>query len=80
MTEQSRSGTGYGNGAGVIFRDSRLGQLTAALVTAGGLAVVEWLGDLDFSTFPKAIATLGPVAAGLAAGWITARQARRTAR
>jgi len=61
------------DGSGVITRDAKVGQLTNGVVTAVGLAVVSWLGDLDFSSFPKAIATLAPPAVGLAVGWITTK-------
>lgn len=62
-----------GDGRGVITRDAKAGQLVNAVVTAAGLALVSWINDLDFSTFPKAIATLAPPAAGLVVGWITTK-------
>lgn len=68
------------DGKNSVTRDAKLGHLTNGVVTAVGLAVVSWLGDLDFSTFPTAIATLAPVAVGLASGWITNYLARRTTR
>jgi hypothetical protein len=71
MTEQT-SATG-GTGVGTITRDAKIGQLTNAVVTAAGLAVVEWLGSLDFSSAPRVIATLAPPVVGLAVGWITTR-------
>lgn len=65
------------DGRGIITRDSKLGLLTAALVTAGGQVVVEWLGELDFSNAPRLVASVAPIVVGLASGWITAKMARR---
>lgn len=65
------------DGRGVITRDSKLGLLVAALVTAGGQAVVEWLAELDFSNAPRFVASVAPIAIGLASGWITAKVSRR---
>ncbi len=58
-------------GAQSITRDAKIGHVVGAVVTATGLAVVDYLGRLDFSTAPTFIATLAPVAVGLASGWIT---------
>jgi hypothetical protein len=66
-------GTAPDAGAGVITRDAKAGQLVNGVVTAVGLAVVSWLGDLDFSNFPTAVATLAPPAVGLIVGWITTK-------
>ena len=59
------------NGRGVIGFDGKAGQIVNAVVTATGLAVVEALGDIDFSSAPRVIATLAPVVVGLLTGWIT---------
>lgn len=66
-------GTVRSGGRGVLSHDSKVGNLVNAVVTAGGLAVVSWLGDLDFSTAPKAIATLAPPVIGLVVGLITSK-------
>jgi hypothetical protein len=71
MTEYE--GGGAKAGAGELANDSKIGNSVNALVTVVGLAVVSWLGDLDFSTFPKAIATLAPPAIGLISGLITSK-------
>lgn len=60
-----------GTGSGSITRDAKIGHLVNAIVTAVGLAVVSWAGDLDFSTAPKIVSTLAPVVVGLGTGWIT---------
>jgi len=67
MTDTTSNGTG----AGSITRDAKVGHVVGAVVTAAGLAVVDYLGRLDFSEMPTFIATLAPVAVGLASGWIT---------
>ncbi len=66
-----------GDGRGIITRDSKAGLLVAALVTAGGQAVVEWLGELDFSNAPRLVASVAPILVGLASGWITAKVSPR---
>ncbi len=72
------------DGKGVLGRDGFLGNLTGAAVTVAGLALVEWLGTIDFSTLPTFFATVAAPAAGLVAGWITTkvlpRYGRRTPR
>lgn len=59
------------DGRGFIGKDGKAGQVVNAVVTAAGLGLVEALGDLDFSTAPRAIAALAPVVVGLISGWIT---------
>lgn len=61
------------DGKGTITKDAKAGQLVTAVTTAVGLAVVEWLGSLDFSDAPSVIATLAPPVVGLAVGWITTK-------
>lgn len=61
------------DGRGVLAHDAKVGNLVNAVVTAAGLAVVSWLGELDFSSAPRAIATLAPPVVGLASGWITSK-------
>lgn len=63
--------TDYSDGAGSVTRDAKFGHLINGVVTVVGLAAVEYLGSLDFSTLPAFLATLAPVAAGQLAGWIT---------
>jgi uncharacterized membrane protein YeaQ/YmgE (transglycosylase-associated protein family) len=61
------------DGRGFIGKDSKLGLLVFTVITVVGQAVVEWLGELDFSTAPRVIASLAPVAIGLVSGWITTK-------
>lgn len=63
--------TDHNDGTGSVTRDAKFGHLVNALVTVAGLALVEYLGSLDFSTLPAFVATLAPVAVGQVAGWIT---------
>lgn len=65
------------DGRGFIGKDSKIGLLVFTVITVVGQAVVEWLGDLDFSTAPRVIATLAPVAIGLISGWISTKIAPR---
>jgi hypothetical protein len=62
-----------GDGRGVITRDSKIGHVTNAVVTAAGLALADALTKLDFSTFPHAVAVLAPPAVGLVVGWLTTK-------
>lgn len=59
------------DGRGIIGKDGKAGQVVNAVVTAAGLGLVEALGELDFSTAPRALAALAPVVIGLISGWIT---------
>lgn len=65
--------THAGDGKGVVGFDAKVGLFVNGLVTAAGLALVEFLGTLDFSTLPAFVATLAPVVVGMAANWITTR-------
>jgi membrane-bound metal-dependent hydrolase YbcI (DUF457 family) len=71
MTTDNNKTTGQGRG--VLFHDAKLGNLwnsaVAAVITAG----VVWLGDIDWSSWPAWVGTLGGPAAGLAVGWLTSR-------
>lgn len=62
-----------GTGKGVVGFDAKVGIAVNAVITAAGLAVVEFLGSLDFSTLPTFAATLAPVAVGLIANFITTK-------
>lgn len=62
-----------GTGKGIVGFDAKIGLLVNGLVTAAGLAVVEFLGTLDFSTMPTFFATLAPVAVGMVANFITTK-------
>ena len=43
----------------------------------GRQRVNQRLGDIDWSSWPAWVVTLGPPAAGLAAGWLTSFKAAR---
>jgi hypothetical protein len=62
-----------GTGKGTVGFDAKVGLLVNAVITVVGLALVEWLGSLDFSTLPTFVATLAPVAIGLVANFITTK-------
>lgn len=62
-----------GEGAGELTRDSLLGNTVNGIVTVVGLAIVEALGSIDFSTLPTFLATVAAPAAGYAAGLITSK-------
>lgn len=66
------------SGEGKLFRDSKLGNLVNSLVTAAAGAAVVWLGDIDWSTWPAWVGTLGVPAAGLVAGLVTSWRAKHT--
>jgi hypothetical protein len=61
------------DGAGVLTRDAKLGNLWNSIVAAGLGAAVMWLGDIDWSTWPAWVGTIGAPAAGLAVGWLTSK-------
>ncbi len=69
----NETSTQSGAGKGVVGFDAKVGLFLNTVVTAVGLAVVDALGRLDFSSAPTLIATLAPPAVGLAVGWITTK-------
>lgn len=69
MTQQTQNG----NGAGVLYRDSKLGNLWNSITAAGVGALIAWLSNLDFTSGPAWFVTLGPPAVGLVVGWLTSK-------
>jgi len=67
-----------GTGERQLFRDSKLGNLVNGLVAAVAFAIVGWLGDIDWSSWPAWVGQLGAPAAGILAGLITSWRAKRT--
>ncbi len=67
------SGTQAGDGRGRLFHDAKLCNLWNSLVAAVITAGVVWLGDIDWSSWPAWVGTLGGPAAGLAVGWLTSK-------
>jgi hypothetical protein len=65
------------DGSNHLARDAKLGNLVNSLGAGVVSAVVVWLGDIDWSSWPAWVVTLGPPAAGLAAGWLTSFKAAR---
>lgn len=61
------------DGKGVVGFDAKVGLFANTIITAVGLAVVDALGKLDFSSAPNVVATLAPPAVGLAISWITTK-------
>jgi hypothetical protein len=61
------------DGRGFLGFDSLVGNTVNGVVTVAGLAVVEWLGTIDFSTLPTFFATIAAPAAGYVAGLITSK-------
>lgn len=67
-------------GAKRLFPDSRLGILVGFVTTQAALGVVEWLGTIDFSSWPTWLATSAGLAAGAGANALTAWAAKRDPR
>lgn len=61
------------DGAGVLGRDSKFGNIVNGVVTVAALGLVELLGSIDFSTLPTFLATVAAPVAGLIAGLITSK-------
>jgi len=72
--------TQNGDGAGVLARDAKWGNLWNSVVAGAIGAVVAALNGLDFSGLPGWAATLGPPAAGLVVGWLTSKGMARVKR
>jgi hypothetical protein len=65
------------DGSRTLFNDSLLGILAGFVATQAALGVVEWLGTIDFSTWPTWAATTGALLVGFAIDAITAWAAKR---
>lgn len=55
-----------------LFPDARLGILVGFLATQAAMGIVEWLGTIDFSTWPTWAATTGALLVGYAVNALTA--------
>lgn len=60
-----------------LFPDSRLGILAGFLSAQAALGVVEWLGTVDFSTWPTWAATTGALLVSHGVNALTAWAAKR---
>jgi len=60
-------------GAGTLAHDTKLSNVWNSLVAAVIVAGVTWLGDIDWSSWPAWVGTLGAPAAGLVVGWLTGK-------
>ncbi len=65
------------DGSQKLFNDSRLGLLANFAVVTLGSMLVEWLGTLDFSTWPTRFSAIAIFLAGALANAITAWLAPR---
>jgi hypothetical protein len=65
------------DGSKTLFNDSRLGILAGFVATQIAMGIVEWIGTIDFSTWPTWLATTGALLAGFAVNAITAWAAKR---
>lgn len=67
MTTQS------GTGAGTLPHDGKWGNIWNSLVAAGIGAATVWLSDIDWSSWPAWVGTLGGPAAALLVGLLTTK-------
>jgi hypothetical protein len=65
------------DGSRTLFYDSKLGILFGFIATEAAMGIVEWIGTIDFSTWPTWAATTGALLAGFAVNAITAWAAKR---
>jgi hypothetical protein len=61
------------NGAGTLAHDSKWGNVWNSVVAAAITAGVTVLGNIDWSSWPAWVATIGAPAAGLVAGWLASK-------
>lgn len=61
------------NGKGELAHDTRLSNLWNSAAALGIGAAVAFLGNIDWSSWPAWVGTLGAPAAGLVAGWLTGK-------
>jgi hypothetical protein len=71
------SGQAKANGSGILFRDSKLGNLANGAVAALALYLADWLGELDVTPLPDAIEPLALAGIATAVGLLTSKVARR---
>lgn len=65
------------DGKGVLFRDSKLGNLANGAVVVVALYLADWLGNLDVTPLPDALEPLALAGIATAVGLITSKVAKR---
>jgi hypothetical protein len=65
--------TQNGTGTGVLAHDAKWGNLWNSVVAAGIYAVIAWVGNFDWSSFPVWAGQVGVPVAGLVVGWLTSK-------
>jgi hypothetical protein len=60
-------------GAGTLAHDAKWGNIWNSLVAAAGYALVGWLQDFDWTSFPTWAGQIGIPVVGLAVGWLTSK-------
>lgn len=71
------SGKAKANGSGILFRDSKLGNLANGAVAVVLLYLADWLGELDVTPLPDALEPLALAGIATAVGLLTSKVARR---
>ena len=69
--ENTTSATGQGRGK--LFYDAKLGNLWNSVVAAAIYAVIGWIKDFDWTSFPTWAGQIGVPVGGLIVGWLTSR-------
>lgn len=65
------------NGKGILFRDSKLGNLANGAVTALALYLADWLGELDVTPLPDALEPLALAGIATAVGFLVSKVSKR---
>lgn len=79
-TNYETPGTGRpakANGAGILFRDSKLGNLANGAAAALALYVADWLGHVDVTPLPDALEPLALAAIATGVGLLVSKFSRR---
>jgi hypothetical protein len=66
-------GTPAGNGEGQLPHDGKIGNIVNSLVAAILVAITTWAANIDWSSWPAWVASLGAPAVALVAGLITTK-------
>lgn len=77
VTGDYESPRGGSDGAGTLFRDSKLGNLANGGVTVVALYLAEWLGELDVTPLPDVLEPLALGAIATAVGFLVSKVAKR---
>ncbi len=76
MTGDQNYGT-RADGAGTLFKDSKLGNLANGAVVMVALYLADWLGELDITPLPDVLEPLAAAGIATVVGLLVSKFAKR---